>query len=192
VAGALSPNQREIAGILNQNTAALQSQIEALLRYNEATFDAHHLHREPTDMSALLAHAIDSQRLQWQAAKLTVDTEGKARPITVDADKMGVAIGNLLSNAVRFSPQGGVISFKLEERNDRLLIDCADQGPGVAPNDAARIFEPFYQGQRQPPGARRGNGIGLSIVQEYIAAHQGVLQLLPSDQGARFRIELPY
>jgi two-component system sensor histidine kinase GlrK len=85
-----------------------------------------------------------------------------------------------------------VIVFKLEERNDRLLIDCADQGPGVAPNDTARIFEPFYQGQRQPPGARRGNGIGLSIVQEYIAAHHGVLQLLPSDQGARFRIELPY
>lgn len=192
VAGALSPNQREIAGILNQNTAALQSQIEALLRYNEATFDAHHLHLEPTDLAALLAQAIDSQRLQWQAAKLTVNTEGKAPPINVDADKMAVAIGNLLSNAVRFSPPGGVISFKLEERNGRLLIDCADQGPGVAPHDAARIFEPFYQGQRQPPGARHGNGIGLSIVQEYIAAHRGVLQLLPSERGARFRIELPY
>lgn len=192
VAGALSPNQREIAGILNQNTAALQSQIEALLRYNEATFDAHHLHLEPTDMAVLLGQVIDRQRLQWQAAKLSVGVEGKARAIAVDADKMAVVLANLLSNAVRFSPPGGQVSFRLGELDGRLLLDCADQGPGVAPHDATRIFEPFYQGQRQPPGARRGNGIGLSIVQEYIAAHRGALQLLPSERGARFRIELPY
>jgi two-component system sensor histidine kinase GlrK len=192
VAGVLSPNQREIAGILNQNTAALQSQIEALLRYNAATFDAHHLQRHAADIGALLAQTIDSQRLQWQAGGLTVSTEGKARPIAVDADKLSTALGNLLSNAVRFSPRGGLIAFRIGELYGRLLIDCVDQGPGVAPDDAARIFEPFYQGQRQPPGARRGNGIGLSIVYEYITAHGGALQLLPSARGAHFRIELPY
>ncbi len=192
VAGTLSPNQREIAGILNQNTAALQSQIEALLRYNAATFDAHHLQRHPADMAALLERAIAAQRLQWQAGGLTVSTEGKARDIAIDADKLGVAIGNLLSNAVRFSPQGGLVAFRLGERHGKLLLDCVDQGPGVAPDDAQRIFEPFYQGQRQPPGARRGNGIGLSIVHEYVAAHGGALQLLPTERGAHFRIELPY
>lgn len=192
VAGALSPNQREIAGILNQNTAALQSQIEALLRYNTATFDAQHLQRQPTDMANLVAQAIDSQRLQSQAARLTVVTEGKARPIAIDADKLAIAVGNLLSNAVRFSPPDGLISFRIGELDGTLLLDCTDQGPGVAPDDAAHIFEPFYQGQRQPPGARRGNGIGLSIVQEYVAAHGGVLKLLPSPRGAHFRIELPY
>ncbi|MBV7535685.1 HAMP domain-containing histidine kinase [Duganella sp. sic0402] len=192
VAGALSPDQREIAGILNQNTAALQSQIEALLRYNTATFDAQHLHRQPTDMGALLTQAVDSQRLQWQAAQLSVVTEGSAAQIAIDADKMAIAIGNLLSNAVRFSPPGGLISFRLGELDGKLLLDCIDQGPGVAPEDAARIFEPFYQGQRQPAGARRGNGIGLSIVHEYVAAHGGLLKLMPSQRGAHFRIELPY
>ncbi|MYM75270.1 two-component sensor histidine kinase [Duganella sp. FT134W] len=192
VAGALSPNQREIAGILNQNTAALQSQIEALLRYNTATFDAQHLHRQPADLGDLLAQAIDSQRLQWQAARLTVATEGKARSIAIDTDKMAIAVGNLLSNAVRFSPPDGLISFRLGELDGTLLLDCRDQGPGVAPEDAAHIFEPFYQGRRQPPGARHGNGIGLSIVHEYVAAHGGILQLLPSQGGAHFRIELPY
>jgi hypothetical protein len=88
VAGALSPNQREIAGILNQNTVALQSQIEALLRYNAAAFDAQHVQRQRVDINNLLAHAIDSQRLQWQAARLTVVAEGRARPITADADKL--------------------------------------------------------------------------------------------------------
>lgn len=192
VAGQLSPNQREIAAILNQNTAALQSQIEALLRYNTATFDAQHLQRQPADLGALLELCLDSQRLQCQAARLTVVTEGKARPIAIDTDKMAIAIGNLLSNAIRFSPPDGLVSFRLGELNGKLLLDCCDQGPGVAPDDAARIFEPFYQGQRQPPGARRGNGIGLSIVHEYVAAHGGVLKLMPSQRGAHFRIELPY
>ena len=192
VAGELTANQREIAGILNQNTAALQNQIEALLRYNEASFDADHLHREPTDMAVLVACVIDSQRLQWQAAGLAVNCEGQARPIAIDADKMAVAVSNLLSNAVRFSPHGGLVYFRIGERDGKMLLDCSDQGPGVAPDDAARIFEPFYQGERQPPGARHGNGIGLSIVHEYIAAHGGKLQLLPTRRGALFRIELPY
>jgi two-component system sensor histidine kinase GlrK len=192
VAGELTPNQREIAGILNQNTAALQSQIEALLRYNAATFDAQHLQRQPVDLTNLLALCIDSQRLQWQAAQLTVATEGKAAPIAIDADKMAIAVGNLLSNAVRFSPPGALVSFRLGELDGKLLLDCVDHGPGVAPADASHIFEPFYQGQRQPPGARRGNGIGLSIVHEYVAAHGGILKLMPSARGAHFRIELPY
>jgi two-component system sensor histidine kinase GlrK len=192
VAGALSSDQREIAAILNQNTAALQSQIEALLRYNAAAFDAQHLHLQAVDVNNLLAQAIDGQRLQWQAARLTVVAEGTARPISADADKLATAIANLLSNAVRFSPENGLVSFRLGELDGKLLLECADQGPGVAAEDAARIFEPFYQGQRQPPGARRGNGIGLSIVNDYVAAHGGILKLLPSTRGAHFRIELPY
>ena len=99
---------------------------------------------------------------------------------------------NLLSNAVRFSPEGGTVRFIVTDGNGMLRVDCIDQGPGVAPADAQRVFEPFYQGERQPPGARRGNGIGLSIVREYVTAHGGTLQLLPSSPGAHFRLELPY
>ncbi|AVR97943.1 HAMP domain-containing sensor histidine kinase [Pseudoduganella armeniaca] len=196
VAGPLSPNQREIARILRQNTVSLQTQIEDLLRYNAASFEAQTLRREPTDMGELLERIVDSQRLQWQARGLTVAMAGAAPPIAIDADKLGIVISNLLSNAVRFSPEGGTIRFTLNvapaSRGRLLQLDCIDQGPGVAPQDAERVFEPFYQGERQPPGARRGNGIGLSIVREYVSVHGGSLQLMPSSQGAHFRIELPY
>jgi len=192
VAGTLTPNQREVAGILRQNTASLQNQIEDLLRYNTANFEAQHLHRHPTDPADLLHKVVDSQRLQWQARNLKVSVEGTAPLIMADADKLVVVVSNLLSNAVRFSPEGGEVRFTLGEHAGTLLIDCCDQGPGVAPNDAEHIFEPFYQGERQPAGARRGNGIGLSIVREYVSAHGGTLQLLPSIEGAHFRIELPY
>lgn len=196
VAGPLSPNQREIARILRQNTGSLQTQIEDLLRYNAASFEAQTMRREPTHMVELLERIVDSQRLQWQARGLTVAVAGEAPPIAVDADKLGIVISNLLSNAVRFSPEGGTIHFTLNvapaSRGKLLQLDCIDQGPGVAPQDAERVFEPFYQGERQPPGARRGNGIGLSIVREYVSVHGGSLQLMPSSQGAHFRIELPY
>jgi two-component system sensor histidine kinase GlrK len=192
VLGALSPQQREIAAILRQNTASLQNQIEDLLRYNAANFDAQHLLRAPCEPAALLREVIANQQLQLQARGLVVLVEGAPRALPMDHDKMAVALGNLLSNALRFSPHGGTLRFALDEHQGMLRIDCIDQGPGVAAEDAERVFEPFYQGERQPPGARRGNGIGLSIVREYVQAHGGSLQLLPSQAGAHFRIELPY
>ncbi|MTW11546.1 HAMP domain-containing protein [Pseudoduganella eburnea] len=192
VAGTLTANQREVAGILRQNTASLQNQIEDLLRYNTATFAAQHLQRQPTDIAALLRDAVDAQRLQWQARRLEVTVEGNAPAIAIDPGKLAIAASNLLSNALRYSPEGGAIRFIIGEQAGTLAIDCIDQGPGVAAEDAAHIFEPFYQGERQPPGARRGNGVGLSIVLEYVNAHGGSLQLLPAGAGAHFRIELPY
>jgi two-component system sensor histidine kinase GlrK len=192
VAGPLAPKQHEITQILRQNTASLQNQIEDLLRYNAASFDAQHLLREPVDMAALVRRVVDSQRLQVQARSLVVMVEGEAPAIAVDAAKLAIVASNLLSNAVRFSPEGGTVRVLLARQDGMLRLDCIDQGPGVAPADAQRVFEPFYQGERQPPGARRGNGIGLSIVREYVLAHGGTLQLLPSSPGAHFRLELPY
>ncbi|UXY14946.1 HAMP domain-containing histidine kinase [Chitiniphilus purpureus] len=191
VPGPLAPAQHEVVGILRQNVAALQSQIESLLRYNAAVFEAGRAAHRRLPLVAQLAGVIDAQQLQWQARALTVSIEGDEVTIRADADQLGAVFSNLLSNAIRFSPEGGEVRFVVSEQADRVRIDCYDEGPGVAQDDAPRIFEPFYQGRRQPPGARHGSGIGLSIVQEYIAAHGGSVALLPSERGAHFRIELP-
>jgi two-component system sensor histidine kinase GlrK len=191
VAGPLTGGQREIAGILRQNSAALQTQIEDLLRYNSAVYDARHVRRTSVDVLALLHQVVDQQRLQWQARGLQVSVRGGALRLLADADKLAVALANILSNAVRFSPEGGAICLALGEHRGGVGIDCVDQGPGVAPADVERIFEPFYQGSRRIAGARNGNGIGLSIVREYVRAHHGTVQLIARPQGAHFRIELP-
>lgn len=192
VAGPLTSGQREITSILRENTASLQTQIEDLLRYNAAAFDAQHLQRRSVDLVALLQKVIDDQRLQWQARGLQVELVSEPASGQMDADKLAAALANVLSNAVRFSPEGGKIAFRIGTTDTGMTIDCVDQGPGVAPEDEARIFEPFYQGSRQAIGARNGNGIGLSIVREYVSAHRGTVQLLPRQTGAHFRIELPY
>ena len=192
VAGALNPSQAEVVSILQHNTQLLQHQIEALLRFNAAAFEARQLQREPTDLLALVEEQIETQRLRWQAHQLSVRAEGPSMVLPVDREKMASAIGNLLSNAIRFSPQGGLVRLVLQDDAGRACLDVIDQGPGVAEADRDRVFEPFYRGERQPTDTVRGTGIGLSIVHEYIGAHGGRVQLLPARHGAHFRIELPH
>ncbi len=192
VTGALNPSQREVAGILRQNTDVLQARIEDLLRFNTAAFEARRLVRRRVPLRELVARLVDEQRLQWQARQLRIDVHGDGIEVEADPDKLGTALGNLLSNAIRFSPVGATIAIHLSARDGRACIEIADEGPGVAPGDQARVFEPFYRGVRQPDDAVRGTGIGLSIVHEYVAAHGGQVQLLPEGPGARFRIELPH
>jgi two-component system sensor histidine kinase GlrK len=192
VAGKLNMSQHEVVGILRQNTLALQGQIEALLRFNAAAFEARQLNRKKTDLLALLQEQVEAQRLQWKANQLSVQVEGEPVLAAVDSEKLGAAIANLLSNAIRFSPPGGTIRTRLSAQPGAVRIDIEDAGPGVAPGDRERIFEPFYRGERQPQDALRGTGIGLSIVQEYIHAHGGRIGLLSDSPGGHFRIELPY
>ncbi|MES2412521.1 MAG: HAMP domain-containing sensor histidine kinase [Pseudomonadota bacterium] len=192
VAGELTDNQREVAKILRHNTGLLQGQIEDLLRFNAAAFEARQLRREKTDLVQLVEAQVEAQRLQWKARNLQVHVEGKAVQMEVDAEKIGTALANLISNAIRFSPAGGLLQIKLSQLADSVRMDIIDQGPGIADADQKRVFEPFFRGERQPADAMRGSGIGLSIVHEYISAHGGRIELLPGEPGAHFRIELPH
>jgi two-component system sensor histidine kinase GlrK len=192
VTGELNPEQREVARILHQNTLALQRQIEALLRFNAAAFEARQLRRRNTDLLALLEEQVEAQRLQFQARGITVRVEGQPLVMPVDADKLGTAVANVLSNAIRFSPEGGTIRVALSSESGLARIEIGDQGPGVPRAERERIFEPFFRGEHQPENAVAGSGIGLSIVREYVAAHGGQVGLSSDSEGARFRIELPY
>ena len=192
VAGPLSHDQREIAQILKHNTGLLQSQIEDLLRFNTAAFEARQLHRQTVDLLQLIEDQVDAQRLQWRARELTVNITGEPLKMDVDPEKIGTALANLLSNAIRYSPLKGTIELALSQQPGLVHIDIQDQGIGVAPADRERIFEPFFRGERQPQGGVRGSGIGLSIVHEYIAAHGGRIELLPDQAGTHFRIEFPH
>ena len=202
VAGTLSHDQREIAQILKHNTGLLQRQIEDLLRFNTAAFEARQLHRAATDLLGLVQAQIEAQQLQWRALGLTLSVTGPNLVVVLDAEKIGTAVANLLSNAIRYSPPNASITFALRTEPGWVVLDVQDQGPGVAEADLDRIFEPFYRGERQPhhtqgPDARRqeGSGIGLSVVHEYVAAHGGrIAYIAPlADQpGAHFRLELPH
>lgn len=191
-AGPLSPDQREIARILQDNSATLQRRIEDLLRWNATAFAAQRVVRRPVELGALVQGLVDAQQLQWRARGLAVEVQGAPLTAELDPELLGSAIANLLSNAIRFSPRGATIAIVLRRAGRTLQIDVADQGPGVPEADRPRIFEPFYRGSLQPEDGLPGTGIGLSMVAETVRAHGGRVDLLPGERGACFRIELPH
>ncbi|PXW99546.1 two-component system sensor histidine kinase GlrK [Sphaerotilus hippei] len=191
VGGPLSDDQREIMSILVQNTSQLQRQIEDLLSFNAAAFDARRLQRRRTDVPTLVRQVVESQRLQWQARQLDVQVAGVSVSLPLDPVKLSTALGNLMSNAIRFSPTGGAIRWRVDAGDGEVRIRISDAGPGIAPADLGRIFEPFYRGAVQPEALPRGSGVGLSIVQEIVAGHGGRITLEPQTPGACFCIHLP-
>jgi two-component system sensor histidine kinase GlrK len=73
-----------------------------------------------------------------------------------------------------------------------MFIEIADEGPGIAAEDRNRVFEPFYQGRTAYTGAVEGTGLGLAIVRDYVAAHQGTVEIVSGDgPGTRMRVTLP-
>lgn len=190
VPGPLQEGQVEVVKILAENSTLLQRRIEALLGYNAAVFDARRLDCSRVSLREVLDRVIREQALQCQARAVTVVHEGADASVVADAEKIAIVFGNLLSNAVRFSPPGGTVRFVLIRREGGVAVDCIDEGPGIARADRERIFDPFYQGSRQPDGVRGGSGIGLSIVREMVQAHGGRILLLPDAGGAHFSVEL--
>ena len=191
VPGPLASNQREVVEILQHNVASLQQQIESLLSLNAAAFEARRLHIEPIRLPKLLESAVQRHELHAQSRQLAIAISAPELVVLLDAEKMTVVLDNLLSNAIDFSPEGTEIQLLAAHDNNSLRLECIDQGPGVAPEDAQRIFDPFYQGNRRAPAPRRGSGVGLSIVRELVRAMGGTVALLPSEQGAHFCVEIP-
>jgi len=111
--------------------------------------------------------------------------------LVADRGKIRLILENLLSNAIKYSPRGGVIVVRAGARGEELLLEVADSGPGIAPDERARIFDAFYTG-RAPSGHVKGTGIGLSVLNEFVNVHQGTVEIVDGEfSGAHFRIRMP-
>jgi two-component system phosphate regulon sensor histidine kinase PhoR len=102
------------------------------------------------------------------------------------------AIGNLVDNAIKYSGEGTSVSITARQEGDQVLIEVADQGPGIEEKHLPRIFERFYRVDRARSRALGGTGLGLSIVKHIALAHQGnvTVESTPG-RGATFTIHLP-
>lgn len=193
IAGPLEDSQREVVEILHDNAMILQGRIEGLLHLNAMAQGARRLRRSPVSLERLLREVVQERELQIQSRQLRVQCEAPASVVMLDVEKLRVVLDNLLSNAIDFSPERGRIRLRAALSGQQLNIACRDEGPGVAAEDAERIFEPFVQGKRRPPTPRQGSGVGLSIVRELVAVMGGniFLKAIADESGAHFEIELP-
>lgn len=192
VLGELEPRQREVVTILAHSAKSLQGRIEQLLEYNASQFDARRLELADVALVPLLREVVAEHRLLADSRELAIHISGDAPIVRADAGKLRIAFANLVANAIAFSPTGGRIELLAGNDGERVLVDVLDEGPGIAPDELERVFEPFYQGRHNEAAATPGNGIGLAIVREFITAHRGRVRALPSAYGAHFRIELPH
>ncbi len=189
--GKLTAEQREIAEILRHNSVELQKLIEDLLSFGASQFRKVTVDLEPVEIRSIVERVAADQRLAARARGLTLDVSAEDVMLPADPEKLRVVLDNLVSNAIKFSPEGGRVRIVARNDGDALELEVIDQGPGIPAGERARIFDPFYQGRHAGAGPVRGTGIGLSVVKEYVFAHGGSVEVVDSREGAHMRIRVP-
>jgi len=154
-----------------------------------AKLDAHRFTvlTEEVDMGRLCdrAYSTFAEEARRRGIKYTQESDG-APVIVSDGDRVLQIISNLLSNAFRWTPDGGRIGLELASRNGTVTVDVADTGPGIGQEERERIFRPFWSTDG------RGTGLGLPIARELAVALGGRIELQTEPgQGSRFRLVLP-
>jgi two-component system, NtrC family, sensor histidine kinase GlrK len=178
LAGILNPRQRSIVGIMDSASRDLQKRIEDLIRYSGMMRDGTLRPAAPQALAEVLAGVLARQRLALDAHGIEVDSALAAASVRADRSQLETALDNLLSNAVKFSPDGGRILVKSEAADGAVAVWVCDQGEGIPEAERNRIFEPFYQGARQPATPVKGSGLGLSIVRESLLAAGGSVEVV--------------
>ncbi|GKQ43336.1 PAS domain-containing sensor histidine kinase [Companilactobacillus sp. RD055328] len=113
--------------------------------------------------------------------------------VEIDTDKMTQVIDNIVNNAIKYSPDGGVITCRLLETNKHVIISINDQGLGIPRNDQIKIFDRFYRVDKARSRKQGGTGLGLSISKEVVEEHKGKVWVNSSEgKGSTFYISLPY
>jgi two-component system sensor histidine kinase BaeS len=124
--------------------------------------------------------------LGWKAA-IAADLP----ELRIDPDRVGQALGNVLSNAIKYTPRGGTVSVSSGVSDGKFWVRVSDTGPGISAEDQKRIFTPFFRGQATSD-ANHGTGLGLSIARELMVAHNGHLEVSSTPgQGSQFTLWLP-
>jgi two-component system OmpR family sensor kinase len=148
------------------------------------------LEREPVDFAAVVSEAVDAARAVEPERPIDVNLE--AARVTGDRDRLRQVVDNLFANVRAHTPAGTAVSAELCTTNGEARLGVADHGPGLAEEDASRIFERFYRVDTSRARASGGVGLGLSIVAAVVAAHGGSVVAEPTPGGgATFVIALP-
>ncbi|PYN85821.1 MAG: two-component sensor histidine kinase [Candidatus Rokuibacteriota bacterium] len=171
----------------------VQSMIEELLELARIDTNEEQELPEPISVTDLVEAALFAVRPRAQQQGVTVvadplpDLLVNAAPVATK-----VALTNILDNAVKFSPAGGQVRVAVTSADDEAVIAVSDAGPGVSPEEAERVFQPFYRGRASRSTGAPGVGLGLAISRVLVQRQGGRISLNGSDQeGATFRVHLP-
>ncbi len=187
------PLRRELLQGMEEHLNRLDRLLDDLVHLHDQPLGTLDLERQPTPLGDWLRQTVAPWQAAAKAAGLAFHLEAPADLPTLDVDghRLAQALGNLLSNAIRYTPRGGAVRVSAGTADGRVWIQVQDTGPGIPPEEQERVFTPFYRGQsagRFP----QGMGLGLSIARDLVQAHGGELALESRPgQGSTFTIRLP-
>jgi signal transduction histidine kinase len=123
---------------------------------------------------------------------LEIDLPAGLPELTADEDRLIQVLTNLIDNALKFTPEGGRVLVKVEDRAEGICVTVGDTGLGIAPDELPHLFQQFYRGDESRPPEKRGLGLGLTLCREIITAHHGQVWVESQfGKGARFSFSLP-
>jgi two-component system phosphate regulon sensor histidine kinase PhoR len=177
--------------LMHEQAGRMSRLIDDLLMLSRLESQEHLLVEEPVDVPQLLAAAADEARA-LSSNRHRIEISAGAAVVRGNRDELRSAVGNLLSNAIRYTPAGGQIRVLAESGADGLRIAVSDTGIGVAPEHVPRLTERFYRVDKSRSRETGGTGLGLAIVKHVVLRHQGRLdvQSVPGE-GSTFSILLP-
>jgi len=149
---------------------------------------------EPVDVSALLAQSVTTFRPAVDAAHQTLQLEMPSGTVLghLDAARIKQVVDNLISNAAKYTPEGGAITVRLENEDDFIVIGVSDNGRGISKSDQSRLFDRFFRARDAREAAIQGVGIGLTIVKTIVDAHGGTVTVASEPGlGSTFTVRLP-
>jgi protein-histidine pros-kinase len=190
----LSPQGRRFLQVIKRSAERELRLVDDLLTFVAIKDSGLSLRPVVLDLEPIVRDAVEAARPRAieAAIGLSLQIPGFPVQVEVDRDRIGQALDNMLSNAIKFTPAAGRVRVRLRTRGTCAQVDVADSGSGVRDGDADRIFERLYRAgsavAQQVPGA----GLGLPIARAIAQGHGGTITLAKSDRsGATFRLELP-
>lgn len=178
--------------IVRRNSDHLASMVNDVLDLSQAEVGRLTLHRTHASIAMIVTSALDVVRplLNKKGLKLSLSLPQNALTIYCDENRIRQVILNLLSNAARYADRGE-IRVEVEQVAAKVLVKVSDNGPGIRPEDAERIFEPFQQASGTGL-AREGSGLGLSVSRQFVELHGGRISVESEiGRGSTFCVELP-
>ena len=195
VYGPLDPAKRDVLKTLNSQANTLSRLVRQLLDVSRFEAGGGRLELRTMPLEQLLndlENAFHVLAVQREIRFRVERSPGLPDEVQWDVDRINEVVGNLLSNAFKFTPHGGVVSLSLEPVDDSVLMKVHDTGAGIPPEQLPRIFDKFYQADNQRAARAAGSGLGLAIAKQIVEAHGGTISCESTlGVGTTFSIRLP-
>jgi len=187
------PADEEHLGIVRDETVRLARLTNGILELTRLEGGSLAFQMKRLDLSHPVRAAVDSHEALLETCEIAFSSQLAGNVfVTGDADRLQQAVGNLLSNAARYTPAGGRVDVRLRIDEKQAVIEVIDTGIGIAEADLESVFSRFWRADAARDRSSGGLGIGLSVTKEIVERHQGTIRVVPNDgAGAVFSIRLP-